>query len=212
MAVRIRCPRCETVLTVSEDLVGGRVHCRSCAATLEVPRPVAGTQEDAAEDKVEVAQEIPVRFRGSPERTRDEMDMTPMVDVTFLLLIFFMVTAAFQMQKSFEVPAPDESLASTEPRTLKEIEDDPQFVVVRIDSYNTYRVITADWDREAPSEQELLVKLREARQPGSHGVIPTRLLVAAHGDARHEKVVTALDAGTEVGMEEVQLVTVEEDV
>ena len=35
-----------------------------------------------------------------------EMDMTPMVDVTFLLLIFFMVTAAFTMQKSFEIPTP----------------------------------------------------------------------------------------------------------
>ena len=39
-------------------------------------------------------------------RAPAEMDMTPMVDVTFLLLIFFMVTAAFAMQKSFHVPTP----------------------------------------------------------------------------------------------------------
>ena len=32
----------------------------------------------------------------------DDLDMTPMVDVTFLLLIFFMVTASFTLQKSIE--------------------------------------------------------------------------------------------------------------
>jgi biopolymer transport protein ExbD len=36
------------------------------------------------------------------------------------------------------------------------------------------------------------------------------LLVKAHGDSLHEKVVAALDAGTEVGMEQVQLTTIEE--
>jgi biopolymer transport protein ExbD len=35
-------------------------------------------------------------------------------------------------------------------------------------------------------------------------------LVKASGEALHEKVVVALDAGTEVGMEQVQLMTVEE--
>jgi hypothetical protein len=35
-------------------------------------------------------------------------------------------------------------------------------------------------------------------------------LVKAHPDSLHEKVVSALDAGTEVGMEQVQLMTVEE--
>ncbi len=38
------------------------------------------------------------------KRDEDEIDMTPMVDVTFLLLIFFMVTAAFSLQKSIEMP------------------------------------------------------------------------------------------------------------
>ena len=33
----------------------------------------------------------------------------------------------------------------------------------------------------------------------------------ANGEAMHEKVVTALDAGTEVGMDEIQLMMVEED-
>jgi hypothetical protein len=35
-----------------------------------------------------------------------ELDMTPMVDVVFQLLIFFMLTAAFALQKSLTLPKP----------------------------------------------------------------------------------------------------------
>src|SRR5688572_20269137 len=41
---------------------------------------------------------VSLREKSAPQEA--EMDMTPMVDVTFLLLIFFMVTASFTMQKS----------------------------------------------------------------------------------------------------------------
>jgi biopolymer transport protein ExbD len=134
--------------------------------------------------------------------------MTPMVDVTFLLLIFFMVTAAFSLQKSLEIPKPEQD--PSENVEQQEPEDDPSYVTVYVDENNTYRVVTVDWDEEAPSEQELLRKLREARNDNSSGKVPTKLLVKAHGDSLIEKVVSALDAGTEVGMEQVQLVKVEE--
>jgi biopolymer transport protein ExbD len=139
-----------------------------------------------------------------------ELDMTPMVDVTFQLLIFFMVTAAFAMQKSIEVPKPKQDAPSTQVVVAQDPEQDPSFVTVYVDQNNTYRVVTVDWDTEAPSEQELLRKMREARHGDTAGHVPTKLLVKAHGDSLHEKVVAALDAGTEVGMEEIQLMTVEE--
>jgi biopolymer transport protein ExbD len=155
----------------------------------------------------------PVRFQRTSRVTEAELDMTPMVDVTFLLLIFFMVTAAFALQKSFELPTPDDSQPSTETRSLDDIEDDPRFVVVRIDRFNTFHVVTAAWEegREAPSEQDLLILLREAREARVGGEGPTNLLVAANGECRHERVVVALDAGVAVGMEKAQFVTVEED-
>jgi len=136
------------------------------------------------------------------------MDMTPMVDVTFLLLIFFMVTAAFSMQKSFEMPKPKQG----EERTRAEHqEDEREPVTVEVDQYNTYRVITADWEEEAPSEQELRIRLGEARRGDGQSEISNSLLVKAHVDALHEKVVSAIDAGMEVGMEQVSLLTVEDD-
>ena len=61
----------------------------------------------------------------------NEMDMTPMVDVTFLLLIFFMVTAAFSLQKSIEVPPPDQQESAQQARTIEELEEDDDFVMGR---------------------------------------------------------------------------------
>jgi biopolymer transport protein ExbD len=136
----------------------------------------------------------------------DEMDLTPMVDVTFLLLIFFMVTAAFALQKALEVP-PVTDEASSE-QTVDDLEKDS--IVVRIDQDNVYWIGAPKWDEEqrTPSVAEMLAKVREARGEGGAG--PTKLLVQANGDSRHEFVVAALDAGSAVGMEEIRLMSYEE--
>jgi biopolymer transport protein ExbD len=152
-----------------------------------------------------------VAFGEGKQRVEGDMDMTPMVDVTFLLLIFFMVTAAFSLQKSLPVPTPTETTDPSLKAQPQDQEEDRDFVIIHVDAHNTYRVITVDWEREAPSEQEMLIQLREARRGDSKGTIPSRLLVRANGDAEHQKVVAALDAGSEVGMEEIQLQKVEED-
>ena len=151
----------------------------------------------------EPAEEIaPVTFRSRGESEHDELDMTPMVDVTFLLLIFFMVTAAFSLQKSIEVPPPDQQQSATQARTVEELEDD--YVIVEIRSDNS--IFFPDGS-EAPSEQQVLVKLREGREdPAS----PAGLLVLADGDCRHETVVLVLDAGNAVGMEPIRLAMVDE--
>lgn len=151
-----------------------------------------------------------VSFSGDREREESEMDMTPMVDVTFLLLIFFMVTASFSMQKTIEQPPQRDDQPSTNV-TLEDFEDDPDFVTVLVDEFNTFRVITNEWDEEAPSEQELIIKLRRAREGDSQGNVPSKLLVTAHGDAHHGKVVTAMDAGTDVGIEQIQVVMTEDE-
>ena len=148
---------------------------------------------------------------GRPGGEREaEMDMTPMVDVTFLLLIFFILTASFSFQKSLNVPTPESEEASTQSQP-EDIEEDPEFITVRIDSFNTFYVMTLDKEHECPSEAELYIKLREAREGNSKGIVPNKMVVMANGEALHEKVVAALDAGAAVGIEEVQLMTVEED-
>lgn len=207
-----QCPACEKKLASSENMVGALVHCSECNTLLEVPLPESSIETlVASKGKLPVAIEPAVDFRARKHIPQDEMDMTPMVDVTFLLLIFFMVTAAFSLQKSFEIPAPQETPASVQVRTIEDFEDDPEYVIVRVDAFNTFYVGADIWDeeQEAPRKQDLIAKLREARQGGSGAA--TKLLILAHGDALHEKIVAALDAGTLVGMEEVKLVTIEEE-
>ena len=139
-----------------------------------------------------------------------EMDMTPMVDVTFLLLIFFILTASFSFQKSLNVPTPEPEEASTQAQPL-DIDEDPEFITVRIDATNTFFVMTTDWEEECPSKEELYVQLRRAREGNSAGQVPNKMVVMANGEAFHERVVAALDAGAAVGIDEVQLMTVEDD-
>lgn len=46
-------------------------------------------------------------LRPKPKRPGVRMDMTPMVDVAFLLLIFFMVTTVFRRPLAMEINMPD---------------------------------------------------------------------------------------------------------
>ena len=143
-------------------------------------------------------------------RDDNEVDMTPMVDTTFLLLLFFMVTAAFSLQRSLQVPTPRPDEPS-ENVVQRDPSEDPDTVTVHVDENNTFRVVTTDVDVEAPSTHELLIRLREACEGNRAGRKPTKLLVMANNEALHERVVAAMDAGSQVGMEEVQLMMVEEN-
>jgi biopolymer transport protein ExbD len=110
-----------------------------------------------------MSHEEPIAFRSRTASDSEGMDMTPMVDVTFLLLIFFMVTAAFAIQRSFEMPQPENSEPSTN-ATFEELEQDPDYLLVRIDAYNTYHISAARWndEQEVPNPVDLLIKMREA--------------------------------------------------
>jgi biopolymer transport protein ExbD len=146
--------------------------------------------------------EFSVKKEPIPE---DELDMTPMVDVTFLLLIFFMVTASFTLQKSIEQP-PAQSEAPSSNTVDEEIEDD--YVEIIIDQTNTYYVTSRDASEvEAPSEREMRSRLKDAKENST----ATRLIIRAHVDCMHRKVVTAWDAGIAVGMNRIEVQTTEED-
>ena len=133
--------------------------------------------------------------------------MTPMVDVTFLLLIFFMVTASFALQKSLEFPNADRKDDTAQNRVIEDIDNRDDYVIVRIDGDNVYHVD----DRETYSRQELLSILREIKDADTGGFgMPLNLLIIADGTAKHETVVTAIDVGNAAGITRIQYTTVEE--
>jgi len=140
------------------------------------------------------------------EIPEDELDMTPMVDVTFLLLIFFMVTASFTLQKSLEQPHAQNEDPSTNVQDNDEQPDD--FIQINIDQNNTYYVTTRDSDEvECPSESEMRARVKDAKSNSN----ATRLVIRAHEESYHSKVVTAWDAGLVNDLDQIEIQTTDED-
>jgi len=140
------------------------------------------------------------------EIPEDELDMTPMVDVTFLLLIFFMVTASFTLQKSLEQPHAQSQDPSTQ---YQESDDQPDdYIQINIDQNNTYYVTTRDSEEvECPSESEMRARVKDAKESSS----ATRLIIRAHEESFHSKVVTAWDAGLVNDLNQIEIQTTDED-
>lgn len=203
--LQIRCSQCGTEITAADTLVGRRGVCPACGSSVIFQASDLRRGTEAGTEPP--AEEAEIRFQ-RPEVPEEMMDMTPMVDVVFQLLIFFMMTAAFSLQKALEVPPPDPQQETAQAPTLEELESESDFVIVRIDRDNH---ITVDGE-EAPSPQELVTKLREARTGELKAGVPGRtgLLVLADPQCRHETVVMALDAGNAAGMERIRLATVED--
>ena len=200
MAFTFTCSACEGQLSAERHQIAATAPCPQCQILVRVPDPA----DRASGSQTLIAEQAPVAFRLDQGESDSEMDMTPMVDVTFLLLIFFMVTAAFAAQKVFETPTPDDEQASQQTQI-----DQSDAVTVRVDEFNTFHVSCSAWgdEKEAPSPQDLIISLRQARLDAG----ARELLVMASGEAWHERVIAAMDAGTEVGMDDVKLVTVEDE-
>ncbi len=134
-----------------------------------------------------------------------ELDMTPMVDVTFLLLIFFTVTAAFSLQKSIQMPRQQTDAPSTS--VVEEEEEELDMVEVQVDEFGAFLVLAPDWERETPGKQNLITALKEAIAGSNDGM---RLIIKVHELAKLRHLVDAMDAGTIAGYAELEVTQVEE--
>ncbi len=126
-----------------------------------------------------------------------------MVDVTFLLLIFFMITASFSMTKTIETPAPDPEKQGAQ-QTIQNLEDlERTSVMVRIDQDDV--IFVDDESIPDPSELEFLLadKLRSEDK--------NELIIQTDPASRHETFVKVFDAGTGAGMQKIRLATVASD-
>jgi biopolymer transport protein ExbD len=222
---RVRCPECDTAIHVPELAVAAAPADDSVevevveAEPVEIVEPAgpveaspveaAGTQLETGAVPAAVAPGIPTdeedseTFLARPKREEDELDMTPMVDVTFLLLIFFMVTASFSLQKSIEMPrqqtdAPSTQAVDEDPEELDQVE-------VQIDEFGGFLVLAADWEAETPGKQNLISKLREAKVAEA-----AKLIIKVHEEARLQSLVDGMDAGTIAGYAEIQVTQVDQ--
>jgi biopolymer transport protein ExbD len=108
--------------------------------------------------------------------------MTPMVDVAFLLLIFFMVTTVFRKPQAMEVNLPPEGAKVQVP------ESNVMSLYVRADRGMFYRVGTGDL---APTRKSDLIELFQ-----DNGKLNPELIILVKVDraASYETMVDMMDA------------------
>ncbi|TWU34513.1 biopolymer transporter ExbD [Novipirellula artificiosorum] len=216
---RVRCPHCDTAVHVPEadqavlaaipsetedfDEIVDAIEEEPVSAvpveSVSIPVFATGSTPVLADD--EDSDQVP---RRKPRETED-LDMTPMVDVTFLLLIFFMVTASFSLQKSIEMPRQQTDQASVTPK--EDIDDPLDSVEVQVDERGSFLVLAVDWERETPGKQNLTLALREAMTAVNEGMT---LNIKVHELAKLRYLVDAMDAGTIAGFTELKVMQVEE--
>jgi biopolymer transport protein ExbD len=120
-----------------------------------------------------------------------EINITPMLDIVFIMLIFFIVTTSFVKEKGLEVSRPSNA-------PPKEVKKDKGPIVVKIDSSS---LISVKGRVLEPGAVQANLEREKAEKPDSP------LIVAAHPEADTEALVTILDAARAVGIESVNVAT-----
>ena len=217
MPIHYRCPNCDQLLSITTRKAGHQLPCPQCGAATIVPLADAGPQPAVVEEPIEDAAEVHLavtpeeRFANDSDdedaggfqlrRTNPELgelDLTSMVDVTFLLLIFFMVTASFSLQKTIEIPAPkQDQKGAAQSLTLEELQSNTIFV--KIDERNGIFV------DDVPAGD--LSKLTDILTQSRLTTLRTEVAIDAHPEALHETVVLVIDAATAAGMQKVRIVS-----
>jgi biopolymer transport protein ExbD len=129
------------------------------------------------------------------------VDMTAMVDIVFFVLIFFMFNSLDGKFASIQLPPPDtQKSESNSKATATEMQTDKDCVIVRVDRNSSVWIN----DSEVKSEQGILEKLRELQKTSP------KMLILGHSEAKQGTIVMVLDAGTDVGIKDIQL-TVDDD-
>jgi len=121
-----------------------------------------------------------------------EINITPMLDIVFIMLIFFIVTTSFVKEKGLEVSRPSNS-------PPKEIKKKKGPIVVRIDSNGNIILKGRMLERKAV---EANLEREKAEKPDSP------LIIAAHPDADTDALVAILDAAAAVGVASVSVATI----
>lgn len=120
-----------------------------------------------------------------------EINITPMLDIVFIMLIFFIVTTSFVKEKGLEVSRP----SSAPP---KEVKQNKGPIVVKIDANGNITMKGRMLEKKAV---EANLEREKAEKPDSP------LIIAAHPDAETEALVTILDAAEAVGVGSVSVAT-----
>lgn len=123
-----------------------------------------------------------------------ELNLIPLIDIVFMLLIFFIVTTTFSRETEMSVNLP---VASADPLVTghKQLE-------ISIDASGHFfvnRVAVRDNDIEA---------LKRTLQKAAAGLKDPSLIISADGKTPHQAVIMAMDAARQLGLVHLTFATV----
>jgi len=118
---------------------------------------------------------------------RDDLDVniTPLIDIVFLLLIFFMVSTTFDRKSEIDVTLPEATIDS--PKKQDEIIE----IIVSADGVfyiNGKRVV----NKQVATLKQALLKV-------ANGRADPPIIISADAKATHQAVVTVMDAARQLG-------------
>jgi len=130
----------------------------------------------------------------SPQRSEDpDVNLTPMIDVVFLLLLFFMVSTSFIRESSLKVDLPEatgEAMVEQEDPVDIVIQADGQFLV---------------------NDEALPLLNRETLSSVLKRIVGDRddphIIISADANAEYQHIVTAMDTAQQLGYTKLTLAT-----
>jgi len=139
-----------------------------------------------------------MNFGTSNEQDETGIELTPLIDVVFLLLIFFMISTTFTKETQLKINLPEASgdAAANQPRMLE----------VQVSSDSEYAVSTD----QNPEGRSLINSNRETLFNAlSEYQNSTNLLLVIRADqkAPHDAVIKVLDVAQQVGLSNITFAT-----
>lgn len=126
-------------------------------------------------------------------RAEVEVNLTPLIDVVFLLLIFFMVSTTFIKDTELAIDLPE---ATAEPANVKDNQ-----IEIAINRTGEYAI------NETSLVRHDLETLKMAIQKTSGGDSAVPLVITADAATPHQAVVTAMDAAGQLGFVSLSITT-----
>ncbi len=128
------------------------------------------------------------RALGPQQQEESEIDLTPMLDVVFIMLIFFIVTATFVKEIGLDVNSPDKN------QNVKDA--DKQSIVVQITSRDRIRIRGRDVD--VRSVRANIERLR-AENPEAP------VVVQPHPESSTNTMIQVMDSARQAGVYNVSI-------
>ena len=133
------------------------------------------------------------------QRTQPEVNLTSLIDVVLLLLVFFMVSTSFVKQSQITIRLPEAESTAI-------VQEMPDQIDIMITEAGTYLVN----GRELINNRAETI--RNALQKVSTGRNDIPLTISADANARHQDVVTAMDVAGRLGFNQISIATVNDPV